>query len=61
MTKSDKKYFVTFASPLGGECEVPLYAGSLDEATELAEATYSEAGFPVTRVRPEVHHEQVNS
>ena len=34
--------------------EVPVYATSLEEAEELAEAQYQEAGFMVTRIRPEV-------
>lgn len=52
----DKKFLVTFESPLGGEVEVPVYAESLEEAQKLAEVNYEEAGFPVTRIRPEVIH-----
>lgn len=47
------EYHVT----IEGSCqsfEVPIYATNLDEATEIAEATYEEAGFAVTRIRPEV-------
>jgi len=58
VTKSDKKFFVTFQSPLGGEVEVPLYAESLDEAVMLAEVNYEQEGFPVTRIRPEVKYAQ---
>lgn len=34
--------------------EVPVYAETLDEALEKAEAEYVEAGFEVQRVRPDV-------
>lgn len=54
MSKS-KKFFVTVET-LVGEIEVFIYAGSLEEATEQAEAEYTEQGFNVTRVRPEVIH-----
>lgn len=58
MNKS-KKFYVTIQSPLGGECEFPMYADSLDEATKQADFEYEQAGFPVSRIRPEVvHHEQ---
>lgn len=56
MSKSKtNKYFVNIET-LVGEIEVFIYAESLLEATERAEAEYSEQGFLVTRVRPEVIH-----
>ncbi|AXR70223.1 hypothetical protein HOT15_gp15 [Dickeya phage Dagda] len=36
-----------------------MYAESLDEAAKQADFEYEQAGFPVSRIRPEViHHEQ---
>lgn len=35
--------------------EVPVYAETLEEAHDKAEAEYVEAGFAVTRVRPDVN------
>lgn len=32
--------------------EVPVYAETLEDALDQAEAMYDEAGFQVTRVRP---------
>lgn len=37
--------------------EVPVYAGSLDEA-ELKSQEYEDAGFVVGRIRPEVIHSE---
>lgn len=49
----EKKFFVTIEGS-SQSFEVPVFAVSLDEATELAEWSYNPAGFIVTRVRPEV-------
>lgn len=49
----EKKFLVTVESATMTH-EVPVYATSLDEATELAEWQYVPAGFAVVRVRPEV-------
>lgn len=48
-----RKFLVQIESASTGH-EVPVYATSLEEAEELAEAQYQEAGFMVTRIRPEV-------
>lgn len=48
-----RKFLVHIESATMGH-EVPVYAASLEEAEELAEAQYQEAGFMVTRIRPEV-------
>lgn len=50
-----KKFFVTVQG-LIGETEFPMWAESLEQAQEQAEAEYEEAGFIVTRIRPEVRH-----
>ena len=53
LVTAEKKYLVTVESANMSH-EVPVYATSLDEATELAEWQYVPAGFAVVRVRPEV-------
>lgn len=47
-----KKYWVTVESA-AHSFEVPVFAESLDQALEYAEWQYMEAGFEVTRVRPD--------
>lgn len=49
----EQKYLVQVESTTLSH-EVPVYATSLDEAVQLAEFEYGEAGFTVTRVRPDV-------
>jgi hypothetical protein len=49
----EKKYLVQVESATMSH-EVPVYATSIEEATELAEWQYVPAGFAVTRVRPDV-------
>jgi len=46
-----KEYAVTVESALHS-FEVPVYAETLEDAHDQAEAMYDEAGFTVTRVRP---------
>ncbi|CBV65210.1 predicted bacterial RNA polymerase inhibitor [Salmonella phage Vi06] len=46
-----KKFWATVESS-EHSFEVPVYAETLDEALELAEWQYVQAGFEVTRVRP---------
>lgn len=53
LTETNKKFIVHLQGS-SSEIEVPLYAKSLDEALEVAEWTYQEAGFEVARVRPAV-------
>lgn len=53
LVTTEKKYLVTVESATMSH-EVPVYATSLEEATELAEWQYVPAGFAVIRVRPEV-------
>ena len=53
LVTTEKKFLVTVESASMTH-EVPVYAMSLDEAVQLAEFEYGEAGFVVTRVRPEV-------
>ncbi|UGO47549.1 putative RNA polymerase inhibitor [Morganella phage vB_MmoP_Lilpapawes] len=53
LTETNKKFIVSLEGSAHA-IEVPIYAKSLDEALELAEWTYTEAGFEVTRVRPAV-------
>ncbi|QEQ94735.1 putative bacterial RNA polymerase inhibitor [Erwinia phage pEp_SNUABM_10] len=48
-----KKFFATVESA-SQSFEVPVFAETLEEATELAEWQYVPAGFEVTRVRPQV-------
>lgn len=57
---NDKKFIVEVICPLGGSIEVPLFAESLDEAVTLADIEYTEQGFGVGRIRPEVKHEQIS-
>lgn len=47
-----KKYWVTVESA-AHSFEVPVFAESLEQALEDAEWQYQEAGFQVTRVRPD--------
>ena len=53
LVANEKKFFVTVESA-AQSFEVPVFATSLEEATELAEWQYVPAGFAVTRVRPQV-------
>ena len=53
LVTTEKKYRVQVESATMSH-EVPVYATSLEEATELAEWQYVPAGFAVTRVRPDV-------
>lgn len=53
LTETNKKYIVSLEGT-AHSVEVPVYAKSLEEANELAEWTYTEAGFTVARVRPAV-------
>ncbi|AXC34597.1 RNA polymerase inhibitor [Escherichia phage SRT7] len=53
LVPTDKKYFVTL-SYVDGELEVPVFAGSLEEAHDLATFKYTPVGFEVLRVRPAV-------
>lgn len=53
MSTVEKKFLVTIEGQ-HESFEVPIWAHSLDEASELAEAEYGEAGFVIDRVRPEV-------
>lgn len=53
LVSDEKKFFVTIVHAVGST-EVPVYAGSIEEAQELAELKYEGAGYKVTRVRPEV-------
>lgn len=53
LTETNKKFIVHLQGS-ASEIEVPVYAKSLDEALEVAEWTYQEAGFEVSRVRPAV-------
>lgn len=53
LVTTETKYLVTVESATMSH-EVPVYAMSLDEAAQLAEFEYGEAGFAVTRVRPDV-------
>lgn len=48
----DKKYLITVEG-LKESYELPIYATSLEEAT-LKSQEYEDAGFEVTRIRPEV-------
>lgn len=52
-----KKFLVTVEG-LIGSTEVPVWAETLEQAMEYAEIEYVEAGFVVSRVRPEVIHEE---
>lgn len=52
LVSDSKKYWVTIESA-AHSFEVPVYAESLDQALEYAELQYAEAGFAVTRVRPD--------
>lgn len=47
----NRKFWATIQSS-EHSYEKPIYAVSLDEATELAERQYVPAGFEVIRVRP---------
>lgn len=51
---TEKLFHVTIESA-AQSFEVPVYAQSLEEAAELAEWQYGEAGFEVGRVRPDQH------
>lgn len=53
LVATEKKFLVLVESATMSH-EVPVYATSLEEATELAEWQYVPAGFAVTRVRPDV-------
>lgn len=53
LVTKEKKFLVLVESATMSH-EVPVYATSLEEATELAEWQYVPAGFAVTRVRPDV-------
>ena len=53
LVTTEKKFLVLVESATMSH-EVPVYATSLEEATELAEWQYVPAGFAVTRVRPDV-------
>ena len=53
LVATEKKFLVQVESATMSH-EVPVYATSLEEATELAEWQYVPAGFAVTRVRPDV-------
>lgn len=46
------KHFVVEVETQTHTFEVPVYAETLEEANEKAEAEYVPAGFMVTRVRP---------
>lgn len=53
----DKKFLVhlQFGDDASfGETVVPIFAASLDEAHEWADATYGSQGIEVTRIRPDV-------
>lgn len=55
MSKPEQKYLVTLVHPPFTE-EIPVYARSLDEAHDKAQAEYST--FEIERVRPiRVHRE----
>lgn len=47
-----KKYWATIETA-AHSFEVPVYAESLEQALDYAEAQYVEAGFAVTRIRPD--------
>lgn len=53
LVSTSRKYWVTVESA-AHSFEVPVYAESLEEAFENADWQYTEAGFEVTRVRPDV-------
>ena len=53
LVTTEKKFLVQVESATMSH-EAPVYATSLEEATELAEWQYVPAGFAVTRVRPDV-------
>ena len=55
MSKPEQKYLVTLASGPFTE-EIPVYARSLDEAHDKAQAEYST--FEIERVRPMRNHKQ---
>lgn len=46
--------FVVTVETANASYELPVHAGSLEEALEVAEAEYAELG-QVTRVRPDSH------
>lgn len=49
----NKKFILYVSHPaLQHAIEVPVYASSLDEATEIAEFEYEAEGFVVERIRP---------
>ncbi|NBK20429.1 MAG: inhibitor of host bacterial RNA polymerase [Spirochaetia bacterium] len=50
-----KKFFVEVQG-LTDSVELPVWADSLEEAQEIAEAEYEDMGFTVNRIRPEVKH-----
>ena len=52
LVSTDKKFYVTLSHALGST-EVPVFAGSLEEAHDLATLKYTGSGFEVVRVRPE--------
>lgn len=52
LVSDQKKYWVTIESA-AHSFEVPVFAETLDNALEYAEWQYQEAGFQVTRVRPD--------
>lgn len=52
LVSDSKKYWVTIESA-AHSFEVPVYGESLDQALEYAEFQYVDAGFAVTRVRPD--------
>ena len=56
MSKPEQKYLVTLASDTFTE-EIPVYARSLDEAHDKAQAEYST--FEIERVRPMRNHQEV--
>lgn len=56
MSKPEQKYLVTLASGPFTE-EIPVYARSLDEAHDKAQAEYST--FEIERVRPMHVHQEV--
>lgn len=51
--REDAKFVVTVETA-NASYELPVHAGSLEEALEVAEAEYEELG-QVTRVRPDSH------
>ena len=52
--ETEMKRFVAEVETQSHSFEVPVYAETLEEAHDKAEAEYVEAGFTVTRVRPHV-------